>query len=72
MDFEEYTAGVAERYIGLSDEEKEKVRSFKESEEGQLVSYLLGEEFKPLLDTLSAPEPVEVEKAVGLAARLPE
>lgn len=72
MDFEEYTAGVAERYVGLSDEEKEKVRSFKASEEGQLVSFLLGAEFRPLLDTLASPKPAEVEKTTGFVSRRPK
>lgn len=68
MDFEEYTKGLAERYAGLSDEDKEKVRTFRASEEGQIVSFLLGDAFQPLLNSLAAPQPAMPEKK-GLAVK---
>lgn len=71
MDFEEYTKGLAERYASLPEEDKEKVRAFRMSEEGQLFSFLLGDTFKPLMNRLAAPKPAEKPKK-GLAARRPK
>ena len=68
MDFEEYTKGLAERYAGLSEDEKEKVRSFRASDEGKIFSFLLGDAFKPIINSLAAPKPKEKPKK-GLAAR---
>lgn len=62
MNFEEYAAQVASRYAALDDKQKETVRKFKETKNGQLMMQLLGPEFTPLFDRLAAPQK-------GLASR---
>ena len=63
MEFENYINQVVQRYMQLPEKEKEGIRRFKETKNGQLMSELLGPELRPLLDRLAAP------KNKGLAAR---
>jgi len=62
MNFEEYASQVAARYAALDDKEKEQVRRFKETKNGQVMMDLLGPEFMPLFNRLATPKK-------GLAAR---
>jgi hypothetical protein len=64
MQLEDYQKQILERYTQLSDTQKESVRKFKDTKNGQLMLNLLGPEFSPLLDRLAAP------KATGLASRI--
>lgn len=56
---EEYLQTVADRYTGLTEEEKETVRGFRDTEAGQLVSYILGPELGQLITQLRSPTPVQ-------------
>ena len=64
MQLEDYQKQILERYMQLSDPQKESVRKFKDTKNGQLMLDLLGPEFSPLLDRLAVP------KATGLASRI--
>lgn len=62
MNFEEYAQQVVARYAALDDKQKEAVRKFKETKNGQLMMEVLGPEFMPLFNRLAAPK-------AGLATR---
>jgi hypothetical protein len=64
MQLEDYQKQILERYMQLSDPQKESVRKFKDTKNGQLMLDLLGPEFSPLLDRLAVP------KTTGLASRI--
>lgn len=63
MQFDEYVQGLLSRYQSLDEKEKEAVRKFKETKNGQLMMQLLGPEFAGLFNRLAAP------KAKGLGGR---
>lgn len=63
MNFEDYINQVTQRYMQLSEKDKEGIRRFKETKTGTLMAELLGPELQPLLNRLAEP------KNKGLAAR---
>lgn len=66
MNFEEYLNEVVTRYSELDEKQKESIRKFKETKNGQLMMDLLGPEFRPIFNRLGAPK----QKKMGLADRV--
>jgi hypothetical protein len=57
MQLEDYKNELQQRYLSLDEDQKEKVREFKNSEVSEIFSYLLGPELNPLLSMLRSPTP---------------
>ena len=64
MQLEDYQNQVGQRYLSLTDAQKESLRKFKETKNGQILMQVLGPEFAPLLNQLAEP------KSKGLASRI--
>lgn len=58
MNMDQYITGVAQRYDTLSEEEKDSVRAFKNTDTGRTVSYILGPELGQLIGDLREPMPI--------------
>lgn len=56
---EQFMAGIVQRYDTLAEEQKDLVRSFRNTEVGQTISYLLGPELGQLIGELREPTPVQ-------------
>ena len=56
---EQFMAGIVQRYDTLAEEQKDLVRSFRNTEVGQTISYLLGPELGQLIGELREPAPVQ-------------
>lgn len=62
MNLEDYIAGVIQRYKTLEDTQKETLISFISSEEGQIVSYVLGPEMSGIIGELKKESPpIEIQ-----------
>ena len=62
MNLEDYIAGVIQRYKTLEDTQKETLISFISSEEGQIVSYVLGTEMSGIIGELKKESPpIEIQ-----------
>lgn len=55
MDMEEFLSKITERFFDLPEEDKDKIRSFKQTEEAKLISYVLGPELSTVIDRLGPP-----------------
>jgi hypothetical protein len=64
MDMEQFMAGIVQRYDTLAEEQKDLVRSFRNTEVGQTISYLLGPELGQLIGELREPTPVQPPASV--------
>lgn len=64
MNMDQYIMGVAQRYDTLSEEEKDSVRSFKNTDTGRTVSYILGPELGQLIGDLREPMPIPSSMSV--------
>lgn len=58
MNMDQYIMSVAQRYDTLSEEEKDSVRAFKNTDAGRTVSYILGPELGQLIGDLREPMPI--------------
>lgn len=59
MNMDQYIVSVAQRYDTLSDEQKDSVRAFKNTDVGRTISYILGPELGQLIGDLREPTPVQ-------------
>ena len=59
MDMEQFMAGVVQRYDTLAEDQKDLVRSFRNTEVGQTISYILGPELGQLIGELREPAPAQ-------------
>lgn len=57
MNMDQYIMGVAQRYDTLSDEQKDSVRAFKNTDTGRTVAFILGPELGQLIGDLREPAP---------------
>tara|TARA_R110002153_G_C13045112_1_gene470288 strand:+ start:388 stop:591 length:204 start_codon:yes stop_codon:yes gene_type:complete len=61
MDMEQFMRGIAERFTQLSPEQQDAIRAFKETEEAQLIAFVLGPEISAVINQLRPPQQAEVE-----------
>lgn len=64
MNMDQYIMSVAQRYDTLSDEQKDSVRAFKNTDVGRTISYILGPELGQLIGDLREPTPVQLPMPV--------
>lgn len=64
MNMDQYIVGVAQRYDTLSEEQKDSVRAFKNTDTGRTISFILGPELGQLIGDLREP--------MALSATMPE
>lgn len=70
MNMDQYIVSVAQRYDTLSDEQKDSVRAFKNTDVGRTISYILGPELGQLIGDLR--EPMPLQPTMAETATLPE
>jgi len=55
-EFKQYAIRVADRYMELSDADKESLRKMRDTKGGKLLASVLGPEMEPLFNQLAAPK----------------
>jgi hypothetical protein len=65
MELEQFMAGMAERFTQLPEEDKDRIRAFKQTEEAQLISYVLGPELTAVIERLGPPQAQQQQQVVA-------